>query len=98
MWELFDAVVTGDRVGPSKPAPDIYLAAAAALGLAPEECLAVEDSYAGVKSAAAARCQTVMVPDLLPPTDETFGCFTGENRINCAKRGENQGLFPNVSG
>ena len=70
VWELFDAVVTGDRVGPSKPAPDIYLAAAAALGLAPEECLAVEDSYAGVKSAAAARCQTVMVPDLLPPTDE----------------------------
>ena len=70
VWELFDAVVTGDRVGPSKPAPDIYLAAAAALGLAPEECLAGEDSYAGVKSAAAARCQTVMVPDLLPPTDE----------------------------
>ena len=30
----------------------------------------MEDSYAGVKSAAAARCQTVMVPDLLPPTDE----------------------------
>lgn len=70
VWELFDVVVTGDRVGPSKPAPDIYLAAAAALGLAPEECLAVEDSYAGVKSAAGARCQTVMVPDLLPPTDE----------------------------
>lgn len=70
VWELFDVVVTGDRVGPSKPAPDIYLAAAAALGLAPEECLAVEDSYAGVKSAAAAHCQTVMVPDLLPPTDE----------------------------
>ena len=70
VWELFDVVVTGDRVGPSKPAPDIYLAAAAALGLAPEECLAGEDSYAGVKSAAAARCQTVMVPDLLPPTDE----------------------------
>ena len=44
VWELFDAVVTGDRVGPSKPAPDIYLAAAAALGLAPDECLAVEDS------------------------------------------------------
>ena len=41
VWELFDVVVTGDRVGPSKPAPDIYLAAAAALGLAPEECLAV---------------------------------------------------------
>lgn len=70
VWEMFDAVVTGDRIGLSKPAPDIYLAAAAALALAPEECLAVEDSYAGVKSAAAARCRTVMVPDLLPPTEE----------------------------
>lgn len=71
LWPLFDAVVTGDRIGPSKPAPDIYLAAAAALGLPAEECLAVEDSYAGVKSAAAAGCRVVMVPDLLPPTEET---------------------------
>lgn len=70
LWEMFDGVVTGDRVGPSKPAPDIYLAAASALDLRPEDCLAVEDSYAGVKSAAAAGCQTIMVPDLLPPTEE----------------------------
>ncbi|MGD9559930.1 MAG: HAD family hydrolase [Oscillospiraceae bacterium] len=66
----FSAIVSGDRVEHAKPAPDIFLGAAAALGLPPQRCLAVEDSYNGVRSAAAAGCITVMVPDLLPATEE----------------------------
>jgi len=40
------------------------------LGAAPEDVLALEDSYAGVTSAHAAGCMTVMVPDLLLADDE----------------------------
>lgn len=53
-----------------KPAPDIYTFACAQLGLAPEECLAVEDSPNGVMSACQAGCQVAMVPDQTQPDDE----------------------------
>lgn len=66
----FDAAVGGDQVGASKPAPDIFLQAAAALGLPPGHCLALEDSVAGVQSASRAGCITVTIPDLLPVTEE----------------------------
>ena len=46
----------------TKPAPDPYLAAAAALGLEPESCVAVEDTPVGVASAEAAGCAVVAVP------------------------------------
>lgn len=53
-----------------KPHPDPFLKAAALLGVAPSSCLAIEDSHNGVRSASAAGMMTVMVPDLLPATDE----------------------------
>lgn len=53
-----------------KPAPDPYLTAAERLGIAPADCLALEDSHNGIRSAASAGMMAVMVPDLLPPTDE----------------------------
>ncbi len=69
-WQdAFDAIVTGDQVKQGKPAPDIYLKGAEALGLSPEACMAVEDSVNGVKSAKAAGMLTVMIPDMLPYTD-----------------------------
>lgn len=66
----FDVVVGGDEAPASKPAPDIFLLAAQKLGLPPGSCLAIEDSYNGVRSAASAGCVTVMVPDVLPANDE----------------------------
>jgi HAD superfamily hydrolase (TIGR01509 family) len=58
----FDAVVTADEVDRPKPAPDIYLAACAALGAAPERSAALEDSPVGVAAALAAGMFVVAVP------------------------------------
>jgi HAD superfamily hydrolase (TIGR01509 family) len=66
----FDAVVTRDDVERGKPYPDLFLRASVALGVPAENCLAFEDSYNGVRAARAAGMAVVMVPDLLPPTDE----------------------------
>lgn len=49
--ECFDAIVSGDRVARCKPDPEIYLTAAAALGLKPSECVVFEDARAGIESA-----------------------------------------------
>jgi beta-phosphoglucomutase-like phosphatase (HAD superfamily) len=53
-----------------KPAPDPFLKAAERLGVEPHLCLALEDSHNGVRSASSAGMMTIMVPDLLEPTDE----------------------------
>jgi HAD superfamily hydrolase (TIGR01509 family) len=54
LLDAFGVIVTGSDVTNGKPAPDIYLAAAQRLGVAPEECLAIEDAPAGIESAHAA--------------------------------------------
>lgn len=56
-------------VAEGKPSPDIYLYACRQLGLAPEECMAVEDSPNGVMSAYRAGCKVVMVPDQTQPDE-----------------------------
>lgn len=69
IWGRIPIVVCGDQVARSKPAPDIYLRAAAALDVAPIDCLALEDSSSGACAAAAAGMTTIMVPDLCSPTE-----------------------------
>ncbi len=66
----FKAVVAREDVRRHKPNPDPYLAAAAALGVDPTDCLALEDSHNGVRAAHAAGMMTIMVPDLLDATEE----------------------------
>jgi beta-phosphoglucomutase-like phosphatase (HAD superfamily) len=68
--QRFHAVVAHGDYLLGKPNPDPYLKAAERLGKSPENCLALEDSYNGVRSAAAAGMMTIMVPDLIQPTDE----------------------------
>lgn len=68
--DFMDVVVTRNDVARGKPFPDLYLAAAAALGQPPAACLALEDSHNGVRAAHAAGVPVIMVPDLLPATDE----------------------------
>ncbi len=71
LLERFDRICTGYDVPKGKPEPDIYLYGAKCLGLRPEECMAIEDSPAGVLSAYRAGCYTVMVPDMDQPDEET---------------------------
>lgn len=66
---FFDAVVTSSDVAHPKPAPDIYLLAAQRLGRAPQRCLALEDSPAGVRAALAAGMTAIQVPDLVHPDE-----------------------------
>ncbi|OBB19045.1 HAD family hydrolase [Mycobacteriaceae bacterium 1482268.1] len=59
----FSVSVCGDEVPCGKPAPDPYMRAAALLDLAPEECLAVEDSVTGTAAAERAGCPVLVVPN-----------------------------------
>ncbi len=61
--EYFDAIITGERVKNGKPHPDIYLLAAESVGVAPENCLVVEDALAGLQAGNSAGCITVAIPD-----------------------------------
>lgn len=64
--ETFRVIVTGDMVDNGKPHPEAYLTAAAALGVDPADCVAVEDSPTGATSAAAAGCTVLVVPNHVP--------------------------------
>ena len=61
----FAVVITGDEVARGKPHPEPYLAAAHALGVKARDCVAIEDSPTGVRSAVAAGCRTFAVPNVV---------------------------------
>jgi HAD superfamily hydrolase (TIGR01509 family) len=67
----FETILTRDDVVRGKPSPDLYLLAASHFGLKPEVCVAVEDSNHGVAAALAAGAITIMVPDMVTPTEES---------------------------
>ena len=67
--ETFGAIVTGDSVSRGKPHPEPYLKAAALLGVDAAYCLAVEDSNTGARSAEAAGCMVLVVPNHVPVLD-----------------------------
>jgi HAD superfamily hydrolase (TIGR01509 family) len=66
--ERFVTIVGGDEIARGKPAPDIYLEAAARLDIAAGECLALEDSEPGMNAALAAGMTAIMVPDIGRPS------------------------------
>ena len=68
----FTALCSGKDVPKGKPAPDIYLNGAATIGVAPENCLAIEDSPAGIEAAWRAGCMAVIVPDQDQPGEEVL--------------------------
>jgi HAD superfamily hydrolase (TIGR01509 family) len=67
--ECFRATVSSEEVPQGKPAPDVYLEAAARLGVAPDRCTAVEDSHAGIRSAKSAGMRVVAIPNAAYPPD-----------------------------
>ena len=73
LQDAFDTTVSASDVDNGKPAPDLFLAAAQRLGVAPQNCLAVEDTLAGVRSAKSAGMFTIQLraaSTALPPLDE----------------------------
>ena len=68
--DRFVTVVTSDDVERGKPSPDLYQEATKRLDLDPANCLALEDSAPGIRSAAAAGCPVIMVPDYKAADDE----------------------------
>jgi HAD superfamily hydrolase (TIGR01509 family) len=68
LWDRFHAIATGDEVVNGKPSPDLFFLAAQRLGIEPSQCLALEDSEAGIVAAHRAGMQVWVVPDLKPPS------------------------------
>lgn len=75
LYERFNHICTAHEVPHGKPAPDIYLLGAKTIGIPPQYCLALEDSYTGILSAHRAGCLPTIVPDLDQP---------GENILSIA--------------
>ena len=75
--DYFDAVISGEQVVHGKPSPDIFLLAAQQLGLPAADCYVFEDGIHGVRAGIRAGCSTIMVPDLVPPTEELYEQCTG---------------------
>lgn len=63
-------IVDGTMVANGKPDPEIYLTGAERLGLLPQECAGVEDSMNGLRSVRSAGMYSVMIPDLIPFSDD----------------------------
>jgi HAD superfamily hydrolase (TIGR01509 family) len=67
LQDVFRVVVSSDEVDHGKPAPDVYLATAQRLGVAPAACLVVEDSLNGIRAGKAAGMTVVLVPNASVP-------------------------------
>jgi HAD superfamily hydrolase (TIGR01509 family) len=71
--DLFGATLSSEEVARGKPAPDVYLAAAEGLGVAPERAVAIEDSANGLRAAKAAGMAVIAVPNPhYPPEDDAL--------------------------
>src|SRR3954471_1845018 len=68
--DAFTVTLSSEEVARGKPAPDVYLEVADRLGVAPHECAAVEDSTNGIRSAVAAGCAVIAVPNRAYPPDD----------------------------
>ncbi|MCD8131981.1 MAG: HAD family phosphatase [Lachnospiraceae bacterium] len=78
--KYFQVIVSGHEVACSKPDPEIFLLAAKRMNVNPAECLVLEDSHNGVRAGKRGGFITVMVPDLLPVTEEMKSLYTAECR------------------
>ena len=87
LLDRFQTIIAHGDYSRGKPHPEPFLRAAERLGVAPELCVALEDSYHGVRAASGARMMTIMVPDLFPATAEMEGlcvCIAQDLHEVCA--------------
>lgn len=81
----FSIIVSGDQIVNGKPAPDIFLRAAERLAVAPEHCMAFEDSEAGVLAATSAGMVTIMVPEIEPVAEVVERAYRVYGSLHQAK-------------
>ena len=79
--QYFHEIVTGDDVEHRKPAPDVYLLAAARLGVSPTRCIAIEDTRPGLLAAKAAGMRVIVIPHWLTKTHDLS---EGDLRVDSA--------------
>ena len=83
--KYFDCITTGDETKNGKPAPDIFLLACSKLGVEPQNAMGLEDSFNGIRALNSAGMVTVMVPDLIKPTEEILNlcdrCIDSLNEV-----------------
>lgn len=86
LWHYFRDAACGDEVERGKPFPDIFELAALRCGCPSAQCIAVEDSPAGVRAAKGAGMTVVMVPDLVSPDAATraFADVVAEDLLQAA--------------
>ncbi|MBX8936253.1 HAD family phosphatase [Enterococcus gilvus] len=68
--DKFSDIISAEDVKFAKPDPEIFVIAAERLGMSGADCLVLEDSKNGILAAEGAGVPVVMVPDIVPPTDE----------------------------
>ena len=74
LTDFFQVIVSGVDVPRSKPAPDVFLLAAARLNVTADACLVLEDSSNGLRAAKAAGMRAICIPDIALPTAEALTC------------------------
>jgi HAD superfamily hydrolase (TIGR01509 family) len=92
---FFTALITREDYAGAKPEPDAFLAAASALGLAPQRCVVIEDAHKGVVAAQRAGCRCIAVPhdftlendfslaDLVVPSLDAVTAEVIESLVGC---------------
>lgn len=85
IFEYFEVIIDGTMVKNSKPDPEIFLLASEKLNVPIENCMVLEDSINGLKAGIASKAKTVMIPDLMEPTDEirdkVYGIYKSLNMV-----------------
>ncbi len=71
VWDTLDGVMYGDQIEHGKPEPDIFLAAAEMIGVAPQNCIVIEDSINGIKAGYRAGMKVIHIPDTIVIDEET---------------------------
>ena len=70
--DVFQVIVSGAQLRYSKPHPEVYLNAGDALGVQPQRCLALEDSFIGLLAAKAAQMKTIVIPETAAANQKHF--------------------------
>lgn len=91
LYNYFELIKTGDDIKKGKPDPEIYIETLKLLGLDANECISIEDSAFGVKSAVSAHLRTYFVKDINDLDDESYKLI--EKRLNTVDELMKEGIL-----